>query len=85
MLASTASAVEAFARWVASSGQSADRERLSDAIRVAGETFGEAVARTQLHWRDEPTQWLTFGTILAMSQRILDEVSSPLKASDEAA
>jgi len=85
MLVSTASAVEAYATWVASPGESADRQRLSEAIRAAGETFGEAVARTQLRWRDEPTRWLTFGTILAMSQRILAEVSSPLESSDEAA
>ncbi len=85
MLVSTASAVEAFASWVASPVESADRQRLSAAIRVAGETLGEAVARTQLRWRDEPTQWFTFGTILAMSQRILTEVGSPLESSDEAA
>ena len=85
MLVSTATAIEAFARWVASPGECADRQRLSDAIRMAGEALGEAVARTQLRWRDEPNQWLTFGTVLAMSQRILAEVSSPLESSDEAA
>ncbi len=84
MLVSTASAVEAYAVWVASPGESADRQRLSDAIRVAGETSGQAVVRAQRRWRDDPTQWLTFGTILAMSQRILAEVSSPLESSDEA-
>jgi uncharacterized membrane protein YccC len=85
MLVSTATSVEAYTRWVASPDESADRKRLSDAIRVAGETFGEAVARTQLRWRDEPTEWLTFGTILAMSHRILTEVGSPLESSAEAA
>jgi hypothetical protein len=30
-------------------------------------------------------QWLTFGTILAMSQRILAEVSGPLESTDAAA
>ena len=74
-----ASAVEAYAVWVASPGEPADRQRLSDAIRVAGETFGQAVARAQRRWRDDPTQWLTFGTILAMSQRFLAEVGSPLE------
>jgi hypothetical protein len=44
MLVSTASATEAYAAWLASPGESADRQRLSDAIRVAGETFGNAVA-----------------------------------------
>jgi hypothetical protein len=85
MLVSTASATEAYAAWVASPGESADRQRLSNAIRVAGETFGQAVTRAQRRWRDDPTQWLTFGTILAMSHRILAEVSSPLESSDEAA
>jgi uncharacterized membrane protein YgaE (UPF0421/DUF939 family) len=85
MLVSTASAVDAYAAWVASPGESADRERLSDAIRVAGESFSHAVTRAQQRWRDDPTQWLTFGTILAMSQRILAEVSSPLESADAAA
>lgn len=85
MLVSTASATEAYAVWVASPGEAADRQRLSDAIRVAGEAFGQAVARAQRRWRDDPAQWLTFGTILTMSQRILAEVSSPLESPDEAA
>jgi hypothetical protein len=85
MLVSAASAIEAYTVWVASPGESADRQRLSDAIRVAGQTSGQAVARAQRRWRDDPAQWLTFGTILAMSQRILAEVSSPLESSDEAA
>jgi uncharacterized membrane protein YgaE (UPF0421/DUF939 family) len=85
MLVSTATSVEAYARWIASPGESADLQRLSDAIRVAGDTLGQAVAQTQPRWRDEPTQWLTFGTILAMNHRILTEVSSPLESSDEAA
>ncbi len=85
MLVSTATAVEAYAVWVASPGEPADQQRLSDAIRVAGETFGQAVAGAQRRWQDDPTQWLTFGTILAMSHRILAEVSSPLESMDEAA
>jgi hypothetical protein len=79
MLVSTASAIEAYSVWVASLGETADRQRLLDAIRVAGEAFGQAVTRAQQRWRDDATQWLTFGTILAMSQRILAEVSSPLE------
>jgi uncharacterized membrane protein YgaE (UPF0421/DUF939 family) len=85
MLVSTASAVDAYTAWVASPGESADRERLSEAIRVASESFGHAVTRAQQRWRDDPIQWLTFGTILAMSQRILAEVSSPLESADAAA
>jgi len=85
MLVSTASAVEAYAVWVSSPDEPADRQRLSDAVRVAGEAFGQAVVRAQRRWRDDPTQWLSFGTILAMSQRILSEVGSPLESTDEAA
>jgi uncharacterized membrane protein YgaE (UPF0421/DUF939 family) len=85
MLISVASAVEAYAAWVASPDEPADRQRLSDAIRVAGQTSGQAVARAQRRWRDDPARWLTFGTILTMSQRILAEVSSPLDTPDEAA
>jgi hypothetical protein len=77
--------LEAYAVWVSSPDEPADRQRLSDTIRVAGESFGQAVVRAQRRWRDDPTQWLTFGTILAMSQRILAEVSSPLESTDEAA
>jgi uncharacterized membrane protein YgaE (UPF0421/DUF939 family) len=80
MLVCTASAVEAYTAWVASPGLPADRQQLSEAIRVANETFGQAVTRAQQRWRDDPTQWLSFGTILAMSQRILAEVSSPLES-----
>jgi hypothetical protein len=35
-------------------GRSADRQRLADATRAAGETFGRAVARAQRRWRDDP-------------------------------
>jgi hypothetical protein len=85
MLVSTASAIEAYAVWVASPGQSADRQQLSEAIRVADQTSGRAVARAQRRWHDDPAQWLTFGTILTMSHRILAEVSSPLEPPDQAA
>jgi hypothetical protein len=85
MLLSTASAIEAYTAWVASPGGPADQERLSDAIRAATEALGQAVAGVQRRWGDDPTQWLTFGTILAMNQRILAEVSSPLESMDQAA
>jgi hypothetical protein len=85
MLVSTASSVEAYATWVASPGEPADRRQLTDAIRVAGETFGQAVVRTQQRWRDDPDQWLTFGSILTMTHRILAEVGSPLESPDETA
>jgi hypothetical protein len=71
-------------RSLESSGEPSDRLRLSDAIRAVAETFDQAVSRAQRRWRDGPKQWLTFGTILAISQRILAEISSPLESSDEA-
>ncbi len=85
MLVSVASAVEAYTEWVGTPGEPDDRQRLSDAIRVASESFGHAVVRAQGRWRDDPNQWLTFGTILAMSQRILAEVSSPLESTEHEA
>jgi hypothetical protein len=85
MLISTASAIEAYAAWVRTQDEQADRQRLSEAIRRAGKMFGQAVGRAQRRWGDDPTQWLTFGTILAMSQRILAEVSSPLESRGEVA
>jgi hypothetical protein len=60
MLVSAASVTEAYAVWVASPGESADRQQLSDAIRVADQTSGQAVARAQQRWQDDPAQWLTF-------------------------
>ncbi len=84
MLVATASAVEAYAAWIGSPGEPADGQRLSEAIRVAEETFHRAVARAQRRWGDDPRPWLTFGTILAMSQRILSEVSGPLEPRGEA-
>jgi uncharacterized membrane protein YccC len=81
VLVATSSAVEAYAAWVASQGSSTDRQRLSQAIGVAAEALGQAVGRAQGRWGSDPSQWLSFGTILAMSQRILAEVSSPLDSS----
>jgi uncharacterized membrane protein YgaE (UPF0421/DUF939 family) len=82
MLVSTSAAVEAYAAWVASPGESADRQRLSDAVGVAAEALGQTVGRVQGRWGSDPAPWLSFGTILAMSQRILAEVSSPLESSE---
>ncbi len=85
MLVATGSAIEAYVTWVGSPDEPADRQRLSDAVRLAGETFGRAVAGAQRRWGDDPTRWLSIGTILAMSQRILAEVSNPLESTDEVA
>jgi Fusaric acid resistance protein-like len=78
MLAKTASATEAYAAWVASAGTSADRPLLAQAVHAADDSLGGALARVQQRWGNDPAQWLTFGMTLAMSQRILAEVSRPL-------
>jgi uncharacterized membrane protein YgaE (UPF0421/DUF939 family) len=78
MLASTASATGAYAAWLASAGAPADRRRLAEAVRAADDSLTQALARAQERWGSDPAQWLTFGTTLAMSQRILAEVGRPI-------
>jgi hypothetical protein len=78
MLASTASATEAYTAWMASAGPPADRRRLAEAVHAADDTLASALARVQERWGNDPAQWLTFGMMLAMSQRILAEVGRPL-------
>ena len=78
MLASTASATEAYAAWLASSGAPADRRRLAKTVHAADDTLTTALARVQERWRSHPARWLTFGVTLAMSQRILAEVGRPI-------
>ena len=78
MLASTASATEAYAAWLASADAAADRRRLAEMIHAADDTLTEALARVQERWGSDPAPWLTFGITLAMSQRILAEVSRPI-------
>jgi uncharacterized membrane protein YccC len=78
MLASTASATGAYAAWLASGGTPADRRRLAESLRTADDTLTRALARAQERWGSDPAQWLTFGTTLAMSQRILAEVGRPI-------
>jgi hypothetical protein len=82
VLASTASATEAYAAWVASAGTPADRRRLAEAVHAADDTLTSALARVQERWGNDPTQWLTFGMTLAMSQRILAEVGRPLDSTE---
>ena len=41
-------------------------------------SWTRASALAQERWGSDPDQWLTFGVTLAMSQRILAEVSRPL-------
>jgi uncharacterized membrane protein YccC len=78
MLASTASATDAYIVWVASAGTPVTRRRLSETLRAADDTLASALARVQDRWGNDPAQWLTFGMTLAMSQRILAEVGRPL-------
>jgi uncharacterized membrane protein YgaE (UPF0421/DUF939 family) len=82
VLASTASATEAYAAWVASAGTPADRRRLAETVHAADDTLTSALARVQERWGNDPTQWLTFGMTLAMSQRILAEVGRPLDSTE---
>jgi len=82
VLASTASAVDAFVLWVASADMVADRQRLAEAIREADEALGRTLARVEQRWGNDAEQWLTFGMVLALSQRILAEVGRPLDLSD---
>ena len=78
MLAQTASATEAFAAWLASAGTPADRRTLAAAVHAADDALSSTLARAQERWGNDPAQWLTFGTTLAMSQRILAEAGHPL-------
>ena len=84
MLASTASATEAYTAWVASADMPADRRLLAEAVHAADDTLGSALARVQDRWGNDPAQWLTFGMTLAMSQRILAEVGRPLDPAERA-
>jgi hypothetical protein len=56
----------------------ADRRRLAETVHAADDTPTSALGRVQELWGSDPTRWLTFGTILAMSQRILAEVGRPI-------
>ena len=78
MLASTASATEAYAAWLASACTPADRRRLAETINAADDALTRALARVQERWGSDPAPWLTFGITLAMSQRILAEVGRPI-------
>src|ERR1700742_3771088 len=78
MLASTASATAAYAVWLASPSTPADRRRLAETIHAADDTFTRALARAQERWGSDPAPWLTFGIILAMSQRTPADQSRPI-------
>jgi len=78
MLASTASAAGAYAAWLASGGTPEDLGRLAEAVRGADDALTRVLARVQERWGSDPGRWLTVGVTLAMSQRILAEVSRPV-------
>jgi hypothetical protein len=80
MLASTASATDGYRAWMASADTPTDRQRLSDTIRPADDTLSRTLVTIQERWGNDSTQWLTFGMILAASQRILADVDHPLDA-----
>jgi uncharacterized membrane protein YgaE (UPF0421/DUF939 family) len=84
MLASTASATEGYAAWLASAGTPADRRALAERVHAADDTLTGALARVQERWGSDPAQWLTFGMTLAMSQRILAEVGRPVDPAERA-
>jgi len=78
MLAQTASATEAYTAWLASPGTPADRRTLAAAVHAADDDLSSTLTLAQERWGNDPAQWLTFGTTLAMSQRILAEAGHPL-------
>lgn len=82
LLEATAAAVGAYESWVASEDAPAARRALSDAVRAADERLDETLTRVQQRWGSDAAQWLTFGTVLAMSQRALAEVGRPLAADE---
>jgi uncharacterized membrane protein YccC len=82
MLASTASATEAYAAWLASAGTPADRQRLAKAVRAADDILTRTLPQAQERWGSDPARWLTFGVTLAMSQRVLAEVGRPLNPAE---
>jgi hypothetical protein len=82
VLSGTASAIDAFALWVASADTATDRQRLAEAIRAADEALVRTLSRVEERWGNDAAQWLTFGIILALSQRILAEVGRPLDLAD---
>ncbi|HEX4244769.1 MAG TPA: FUSC family protein, partial [Acidimicrobiales bacterium] len=77
MVTSTVSAIEAYGAWVTSLNGPNDGEQLAEALQAADDTLASTLTRAQQRWGADATQWLTFGTVLAMTQRILGELSPP--------
>ena len=82
MVAATASATDAYAVWISSAGTAADRVLLAQAVHAADDALASALARVQERWGSDPGPWLSFGITMAMSQRILAEVSRPLNPAE---
>jgi uncharacterized membrane protein YgaE (UPF0421/DUF939 family) len=82
MLCCTASATDAYGAWATSTDSPTDRRRLSERLRAVDETLSGTLALAQERWGNDPTQWLTFVTVLAMSQRILAEVGHSLNSKE---
>jgi uncharacterized membrane protein YgaE (UPF0421/DUF939 family) len=77
LLLSTVAAIEAYEAWVTSLNGPSDRKRLVEAIKAADDALGTTLALVQERWGGDASQWLTFGTLLAMTQRMLSEVTPP--------
>jgi uncharacterized membrane protein YgaE (UPF0421/DUF939 family) len=77
LIASTVSAIDAYVDWVTSRTPADDRQRLEEALQAADDALAGTLVRVQERWGADATQWLTFGTVLAMTQRILGELNPP--------
>lgn len=77
MLTSTVSAIGAYEAWVSSRDGPNDRKRLEETLGAADDSLGTSLALAQERWGADAARWLTFGTVLAMSQRILGQLSPP--------
>jgi hypothetical protein len=51
-------------------------------MRAADHTLGRTVAKVKQRSDNDTTQWITFATILAMSQRIVAEVCRPVDSKE---
>jgi uncharacterized membrane protein YccC len=77
LLLRSVAAIEAYEAWVTSLNGPSDRKRLVEAIQAADDALGTTLALVQERWGADASQWLTFGTLLAMTQRMLSEVTPP--------
>jgi hypothetical protein len=78
LLAMTASTTATYAEWLAAEESPTERRLLSETMRAADDTLGRTVDKVKQRSDNDTTQWITFATILAMSQRIVAEVCRPV-------